>query len=326
MKKAFGYGILASLFFAFTFIFNSSMNLSGGYWMWGASLRYLFMLPILALLLRFRSEDGFAPVFEDIRNQPVRWLVWSTVGFGLFYLPLTMASLYGESWLVAASWQLTIVAGVLLTPLFGQEIPGKNLAMSLIILAGIVVLQLPNVSVGDLSGSVKALIPIVIAAFSYPLGNRKMMQCCPKHIDTMQRVFGMTLCSMPFWLAVSGVALWKAGLPSGGQVAQSAVVAIFSGVIATVLFFHATDLVKENPRHLALIEATQCGEVIFTLIGGICFLGDSLPGLTGAMGLALVVGGMILNSLATSDPGEERQAKKRAPSHNGDDALNSHMQ
>lgn len=31
MKKALCYGILASLFFAFTFLFNHSMNLSGGY-------------------------------------------------------------------------------------------------------------------------------------------------------------------------------------------------------------------------------------------------------------------------------------------------------
>lgn len=43
------------------------------------------------------------------------------------------------------------------------------------------------------------LIPIVIAAFSYPLGNRMTMDGCPKHLTSMQRIFGMTLCSMPFW-------------------------------------------------------------------------------------------------------------------------------
>ena len=52
MKKAFGLGILGSFFFAFTFILNRSMNLGGGYWLWSASLRYLFMLPMLWLLLR----------------------------------------------------------------------------------------------------------------------------------------------------------------------------------------------------------------------------------------------------------------------------------
>ena len=51
MKKALGYGILASFFFAFTFILNRSMNLGGGYWLWSACLRYLFMLPMLAVLV-----------------------------------------------------------------------------------------------------------------------------------------------------------------------------------------------------------------------------------------------------------------------------------
>ena len=48
--RALWYGILGALFFAFTFIFNRSMNLSGGSWMWSASLRYLFSMPMLAVL------------------------------------------------------------------------------------------------------------------------------------------------------------------------------------------------------------------------------------------------------------------------------------
>lgn len=205
------------------------MNLSGGYWMWSACLRYFRMLPILALLLWRLPGDRFRPVLATIRARPAAWLVWSTVGFGLFYLPLTLGSVFGESWLVAASWQVTIVAGVLLTP-----------------------------------------------------------------------VFGMTLCSMPFWLAVACAAFARAGAPSGGQLVQSGVVALFSGVIATVLFFRATDLVRNDPRQLALIEATQCGEVIFTLLGGILVLGDIVPGPAGMAGLALILLGMVLNSLVTA--------------------------
>lgn len=51
MKKALGLGILGSFFFAFTFILNRSMNLSGGFWMWSAVLRYVYTLPILAVIL-----------------------------------------------------------------------------------------------------------------------------------------------------------------------------------------------------------------------------------------------------------------------------------
>ncbi|MCD8343702.1 MAG: multidrug resistance efflux transporter family protein [Oscillospiraceae bacterium] len=299
MKKAMLYGVAASFFFAFTFIFNRSMNLSGGYWIWSASLRYFFMLPMLAALLAVQRGARFAPVFADIKRQPAAWLVWSTVGFGLFYLPLTLASVYGESWLTAASWQITIVAGVLLTPLFGQRVPLKNLATSCLILVGVFLLQLPNISAGGLAGSAAALVPILIAAFSYPLGNRMMMLRCPPEIDTLQRVFGMTLCSMPFWIAASAYALVRAGLPDAGQTVQSAVVALFSGVIATALFFHSTELVRGNQRRLAAVEATQCGEVVFTLLGGILVLDAPTPNALGFLGIALIVVGMTAGSLVS---------------------------
>lgn len=297
MKKSIFYGILASLFFAFTFILNRSMNLAGGFWMWSACLRYLFMLPMLFILLLILPGNRFTAVLTDIKKQPVTWILWSTVGFGLFYLPLTLASVYGESWLVAASWQITIVAGVLLTPLFGKHIPLKNLGMACIILLGIFLLQVPNMQSDSSSQNLLAFIPILIAAFSYPLGNRKMMQHCPEGIDTISRVFGMTLCSMPFWLIVAILSSIYSGPPENGQILQSLGVALFSGVIATILFFHATDLVKKNQKQLAIVEATQCGEVIFTLLGGILVLGDPIPNTIGFAGIILIIVGMILNSL-----------------------------
>ena len=94
--RALWYGILGALFFAFTFIFNRSMNLSGGSWMWSASLRYLFSLPMLAVLVWRKGE--LVGVLSAIKKAPLTWLVWSTVGFGLFYGPLSLASIYGEAW------------------------------------------------------------------------------------------------------------------------------------------------------------------------------------------------------------------------------------
>ena len=79
---------------------------------------------------------------------------------------------------------------------------------------------------------------------------------------------------------------------------QSIIVAIFSGVIATILFFEATNMVKNNPKHLAIIEATQSGEVIFTLLGGILFLGDAMPAGTGFAGILVIITGMVLNSFS----------------------------
>lgn len=108
----------------------------------------------------------------------------------------------------------------------------------------------------------------------------------------------MTLCSMPFWLVLGAWGVGAVGLPSAGQVIQSVGVALFSGVAATLLFFWATDQVRRNPRQLALIEATQSGEVVFSLLGGVLLLGDPLPGALGLVGLCLIVGGMVGGSLS----------------------------
>ena len=110
---------LVPSFLLLLFFFNRSMNLSGGSWMWSASLRYLFSLPMLAVLAWRKGE--LVGVLSAIKKAPLTWLIWSTVGFGLFYGPLSLASIYGESWFVAATWQITILAGLLLTPLFGQS-------------------------------------------------------------------------------------------------------------------------------------------------------------------------------------------------------------
>ena len=293
--RALWYGILGALFFAFTFIFNRSMNLSGGSWMWSASLRYLFSLPMLAVLVWRKGE--LVGVLSAIKKAPLTWLVWSTVGFGLFYGPLSLASIYGESWFVAATWQITILAGLLLTPLFGQRVP---LLMTLVILLGIILIQIPYFGSGLGSGVVRASLLILLAAFAYPLGNRKMMVHCKQdQLSTTQRVLGMTLMSTPFWLLLSVFAVADAGLPSGGQILQSLIVAVFSGVVATLLFFEATNLVKHNHKQLAVVEATQAGEVLFTLLGGCLFLGDSLPSLLGFFGIAIVTIGIIGNSLLT---------------------------
>lgn len=296
MKRALCYGLSASLFFAFTFIFNRSMNLGGGYWLWGAALRYIFMLPILWLIVW--KQGRLRDTLLAIQQAPAQWLLWSTVGFGLFYMPLSMASVYGESWFVAATWQVTIVAGVLLTPLFGKRIPVRNLAFSVVILAGIFLLQLSHLKTMKTEGLLTALSLIIIAGFSYPLGNRKMLQYVPPEMTTIQRVFGMTLCSMPFWLLCGGYALATHGLPGSGQIVQSLDVAVFSGVIATILFFEATNLVRGDPKKLAIVEATQSGEVLFTLLGGILFLGDPMPSAAGFAGILIILIGMIANSLS----------------------------
>lgn len=298
MKKGLFLGIAGSFFFAFTFILNRSMHLSGGNWIWSASLRYLFTFPILAIMVRKRY--GFQHIHQAIRKNLPQWLLWSTVGFGLFYAPLSYAGDYGESWLIAASWQLTIVMGVLMSPLFHKRIPVKNLLASGIILIGVFLLQIHNMIGLDIRPTLMTLFPILIAAISYPLGNRKMMEISRDQVSTIERTYGMTLCSIPFWIFLSIFGLARVGVPSGNQTLQAFFVAVFSGVAATLLFFKATDLVKADYKQLAVVESTQSGEVLFTLLGGVLFLGDALPDWLGTIGILFIVLGMIFNSMLSA--------------------------
>ena len=124
-----------------------------------------------------------------------------------------------------------------------------------------------------------------------------MIEVCDNRFTTFQRVFGMTLCSMPFWIIISIYGTLSVGLPSKGQVLQSFIVAVFSGIIATILFFKATDIVSNDTHKLAVVESTQSGEVVFTLLGGIFIFHDKIPTLIGLIGIILVIIGMILNCL-----------------------------
>lgn len=67
-----------------------------------------------------------------------------------------------------------------------------------------------------------------------------------------------------------------------------------------MLFFEATNLVKHNHQQLAVVEATQAGEVLFTLSGGCLFLGDQIPTSQGFLGVFIVIVGIMGNSLLTS--------------------------
>lgn len=297
MKKILGLGILSSFFFAFTFILNRSMNLHGGYWIWGAALRYLFSLPLLWALVAAKGQ--IAPVLRAIREKPGYWFLWSTVGFGLFYAPLTWASDFGESWLTVSLWQLTIVAGVFLNPVFGRKIPLKSLGAVLVILAGVFLIQSPRFfSQGAGKDAWICLGLIAVAAVTYPLGNRKMMALCRDSLTTPQRVLGMTLCSLPFWLLLCGVGVVQGRLPDTTQVVQSFLVAVFSAVVATLLFFQATSLAGGEPHLLSLAEGTIAGEIVFTLLGGVWLLHDALPSPVQFAGIAVIGAGLLLNCRA----------------------------
>lgn len=294
-------GILSALFFSVTFVLNRAMELDGGSWVWSATLRFFFMLPLLLIIVGYKRIQ---PVITHIKKRPLPWIIWSTVGFGLFYAPLTFATIYGPGWLVAATFQITIIAGSLLVPFLSkgkkQRIPLQSIFISLIILSGVFIMQLEHAASVPVINVVLCVIPLIVAAFAYPLGNRKMMQVVNGELNTFQRILGMTIASMPFWILLSIYGIATQGTPSSNQVMQTFIVAISSGIIATVLFFYATELVNHDNQKLAGIEATQSGEVVFALFGELLLLGAPLPSAISFIGMILVIVGMILHSVLSS--------------------------
>ncbi len=298
-KNALFLGTLAALFFASTFVLNRIMAVSGGSWQWTASLRFIWMLPVLLIIVAIRGN--LIDLLKEIRSKLWQWLLWSTIGFGLFYAALTYGANYGPSWLVASTFEFTIIAGMFIGPLLekkGQRksISKASLLFSILIFLGILLMQISEAQSTSLNSMLLGTIPVLIGAIAYPLGNRKMMKISNNRLDAFQRTLGMTLCSMPFWIILSLFGYSDHGLPTDSQLFQTFLVAICSGVIATLLFFSATDFVHHDHKSLAAVEATQAMEVIFTVLGEILFLQAALPNVYSCMGIVLVVIGMILHS------------------------------
>jgi drug/metabolite transporter (DMT)-like permease len=316
------YGILASFFFSSTFVLNQAMKFSGGNWMYTASLRFIFMIPFLLAIVAFRGN--LKPLLSDMKKRLWTWFGWSFVGFGVMYAPVCFATEYEPGWLIAGTWQITIVAGVLLTPLFfkvvstpngpvriRESIHWKGMAMSLIILFGVWVMQISRAGHLSAKDLLFGVVPVTIGAIAYPLGNRKMMEVCEGRLDAYQRVLGMTLASLPLWIGMSIYAFVHVGLPSAAQTGQSVFVAVYTGVVATVLFFTATDMAKGSAQKLAAVEATQSGEVVFAAAGELLLLPVPVPPALSWIGMLLVIAGMTLHSVFSGSPRDARKIKLR---------------
>jgi hypothetical protein len=80
---------------------NQAVKLSGGKWMRSASLRFLFMIPFLLLIVVYRR--GLGALLSDMKKRFGTWIGWSTVGFGLMYAPVCYAAEYEPGWLIAGT-------------------------------------------------------------------------------------------------------------------------------------------------------------------------------------------------------------------------------
>ena len=320
--------LLSALFFTCTYVLNRAAATDGGHWAWTASLRYLITLPLLLVVMPW--QGGIAPVWKAMRAHPGPWLLWSGVGFVLFYLCLSFAAASGPSWLVAGTFQLTVIAGMLCAPLLYRDararIPRPALAVGVVIVAGVLLMQ-----VGHSGGSLDragwiALLLVVVSAFAYPLGNRGLLlhleraqiETNAPELNATQRVFGMTLASQPLWWLVALFAFGQAGAPPMAQVWLAAGVALSAGVIATVLFFHATGMVRRDPTALAAVEAMQAAEILFATLMGALWLGEAWPQGRALWGAAIVIVGIVaISVVAARNAAGDRRAIAQLRSDRG---------
>ena len=291
--------LLSALFFTATYVLNRAAALEGGHWAWTAALRYLFVLPLMLPLMPW--QGGMAPVWKAIRAAPGAWLLWSGIGFFLFYVLLCYAAASGPSWLVAGTFQITALAGMLCAPLLYDDararIPRAGFAVGALIVAGVLLMQLGHAQ-GALDGKAwLALACVAASAFAYPLGNRGLLLHLERRgieLNATQRVFGLTLASQPAWLALSAWAWMQAGPPPATQLGLALGVALSAGVVATILFFQATGMVRQNGTALGAVEAMQAAEVLIAALLGALFLGEAWPRGQALLGALVVVTGIAL--------------------------------
>jgi drug/metabolite transporter (DMT)-like permease len=296
-------GLLSGLFFSSTFILNRVMSIEGGHWLWSASLRYAFMILFLIPLLSF--FQGIRTPYQVFNLFMKNWIFWTicgSIGFGGFYALICFSASYAPGWVIAATWQLTIIASLVVLCGFGRSFPKKVWFFSTLIFIGVLIVNLSQVDLANLEALVSGGVPVLIAAFCYPIGNQLVWEAKngnkylpdiknPLLENPFNKVLLLSMGSVPFWLVL--IMIIRPSLPSQHQILNTSLVALFSGVIATSLFLLARNKAKKASE-IAAVDATQSSEVIFALVGEIIFLNASFPNTLAFAGIFLVFIGLIL--------------------------------
>lgn len=298
LPKLIGLGLLAAAFFSTTFVVNRWMSLADGPWVWSAALRYVEMALILALWISLRrGPRRLLAIWRFAWSRPGYWLLAGGVGFGVFYAGICYGADHVPGWIVAATFQATILAAPLVMLALGARVPLRGVAFVALIFAGIVVLNAHQFAMGLTWQQVLAgAVPVLVAAIAYPFGNQLVNRA--RHsfadggilADPAAAVLVMTLGALPVLVLL--VAVTMPPPPSLGQVGGTLVIALFAGGIATSIFLYARNL-SSDPYRIAAVDATQAGEVGFAVIGEIVVLGAPLPDLMGWIGLAAITAGLV---------------------------------
>ena len=296
-------GLLAALFFSATFLINRAISIDGGHWYFSATLRFLFTLLFLSLgFIFFKGFDYFKELIKEYINYFKFWTIAGTIGFGFFYSLICFAADFSPAWVVATTWQMTILASLFVLSFFGKKLSKKIWFFTFIIFIGITFVNISHFDISNIDALLLGFIPVLIAAISYPLGNQLVWEEKKRRKEkndktlillnnAFAKVFLLTLGSFPLWIVL--YFFTDATTPSSGQYFSVALISLLSGVIATSLFLYARSL-ADSSNKLIIVDSSQSGEVFFALLGEIIFLNGILPNSMGIVGILITILGLLL--------------------------------
>lgn len=129
-------------------------------------------------------------------------------------------------------------------------------------------------------------------------------------MDAFERIFVLTVLTLPFWLVMAVANVVLIGPPSANQMAKSFGVSLIVSVIGTMIFFKAMEMVSGNSRSWPVWRLLSRWRSVFTLLTGMLFLHEALPSPQALAGIALIIGGIVLYSRLISQP-ENQDVVKR---------------
>lgn len=294
-------GLLSGVFFTATFLINRAISLDGGHWFFSGALRVFYAVLFISLgFIVLKGFDYFKSVIKEYIEHFRFWTIAGTIGFGFFYSLLCYAADFSPAWVVATTWQVTIISSLFVLAFFGKKLSKKIWFFTIIIFAGITMVNLSHFDINNIEPLLLGFLPVLIASFCYPFGNQMVWEEKTKRIEknkdskvlnnTFVKVFLLTLGSFPFWVIL--YFLSDATTPTYSQYVNVGLITLLSGIIATSLFLYARSHADTSSK-IVLVDATQSGEVFFALIGEIIFLNAAIPNGMGIAGLIITLVGLI---------------------------------
>jgi drug/metabolite transporter (DMT)-like permease len=299
--KLIALGVLAGLLFSTTFVVNRFLGLQGGHWYWTAALRYFWVL--LVLLVWSARKGRLQEISLTFASHPLFWIGSGTLAVGVFYSGLCFSATYLPAWVTATTWQLTILATPWVLRSSGKPVPARSIALGGLVFFGIVLVNLDQLMRDSTFQMLAGSLPIVVSSIAYPWGNQLVWEAArPSDIHpesdsgsglrlVTNRILLMILGSIPFWIVLG--LLVRPDPPTSSQLISTSIVALFSGILATGVFYFARQKCQ-TPHQLAAVDTTQASEILFAMAGEAIFLSAPLPTPLAGIGLAVVILGQLL--------------------------------